>query len=144
MNQLFFLTRFTLNPRFMLGFSAVHSTPSCFDQATYLQPSTLALSNYFTWLYSTSTDVSSVDQLLTRSWEIEDVSGFESKQFTPEEQQYDDFSTQMTSRTAELMGTTKLNFNSELLFNSDAPPIGESFNQATGSFLALETTPVYR
>ena len=83
-------------------------------------------------LNSISSDVSSVDQLLTRFWEIENVPGAVSKQFTPEEQQCEDFFAQTTSRTADGR------YEVDLPFNSDAPPIGESFNQAKRRFLALE------
>ena len=53
-------------------------------------------------------------------------------QFTPEELQCENFFTQTTSRTADGR------YEVELPFNSDAPPIGESFNQAKRHFLALE------
>ena len=110
----------TLNPKLVQSGHSSTTSDSCSDQSLHIV------------LHSTSTDVSSVDQLLTRFWEIEDVPSTGCKQFTPEEQQCEDFFSQTTSRTADGR------YEVELPFNSDAPPIGESFNQAKRHFLALE------
>ena len=122
MNQLFFLTSFsgTLNPKLAQSGHSSTIYDSYSEQSLHIA------------LHSTSTDVSSVDQLLTRFWEIEDVPGAGSKQFTLEELQCENFFTQTTSWTADGR------YDVELPFNSGAPPIGESFNQAKRRFLALE------
>ena len=109
----------TLNHKPVQSGHSFRTSDSCSEQSLHIA------------LHSTSTDVSSVDQLLTRFWEIEEVPGTGSNKFTPDERQYEDF-TQTTSRTAAER------YEVELPFNSDAPPIGESFNQAKRRFLALE------
>ena len=110
----------TLNPKLVQSGHSSTASDSSSEQSLHIV------------LHSTSTDLSSVDQLLTRFWEIEEVPGAGSKQFTPEELQCENFFTQTTSRTADGR------YEVELPFNPDAPPIGESFNQAKRRFLALE------
>ena len=105
--------KFQLQLYFMLRkpcavwFSAVHSNPSCFNQAIHLQLLTLSLSNYFTSLY---TQPQQVSPLSINSWlasgKSRMVSGAESKQFTGKEKQCEDFFSQTTSRTADQLRCT--------------------------------------
>ena len=110
----------TLNPKLVQSVHLSTASDSCSEQSLHIA------------LHSTSTDVSSVDRLLTRFWKIQEVPGAGSKHFTPEELQCENFFTQTTSSTADGR------YGVELPFNSDAPPIGETFNQAKRRFQALE------
>ena len=110
----------TLNPKLAQSGHSSTTSDTCSEQSLHNA------------LHSISTDVSSVDQLLTPFWEIEDVPGAGSKQITPEERQCEDFFTQTMSRTADGL------YEVEQPFNSGAPPIDESFNSSKGLFLALE------